>query len=246
MDAFDYKDESVQPRQNRGSVLLNILTILALVGAGCLCVIFAAIFFNPQVSFNPFAPPTLPALAQLPTSTPTPPSALPPTWTPTAVVEPTLTETPVPTATATLISPTVASETVPAVTPEGGLPFVLHPGDPVAIPNIGHPDQQCNWIGVAGKAYDITGAPIAEGLFVQLGGAFNGAPVDMVRMTGMDSQYGPGGYEFTLGDQPLASAQSLWLQLFDHAMIPLSEKVYFDTYSGCDSNLILINFNQVR
>ena len=246
MDAFDYRDESLQPRRNRGSILLNILTILVLILAGCFCAGFAAIFLNPQISFNPFAGPTLPATAALPTSTPTPPSVLPPTWTPTVYVQPTSTETPAPTPTLAPVSPTAPIETKPAATIEGGMPFVLHAGDPVAIPNIGHPDQQCNWIGVAGKAYDMTGAPIAQGLFVQLGGTFDGTPVDLLGMAGMASQYGPGGYEFTLGDQPVASTQNLWLQLFDQAMIPLSDKIYFDTFADCNKNLILINFNQVR
>jgi hypothetical protein len=126
------------------------------------------------------------------------------------------------------------------------MPFVLHEGDPVAIPNIAHPDLECNWMGVAGKAYNLSGAPIAQGLFIQLGGTLNGEPVDMLGMTGMATDYGPGGYEFTLADKPLASTQTLWVQLFDQAMIPLSDQFYFDTYADCDKNLILINFSQVR
>jgi hypothetical protein len=62
----------------------------------------------------------------------------------------------------------------------------------------------------------------------------------------MVSIYGPGGYEFELGEGPVASTQTLWVQLLDQAMLPLSDKIYFDTFSECDKNLILINFNQVR
>jgi hypothetical protein len=126
------------------------------------------------------------------------------------------------------------------------MPFVLHPGDPVAINNIGHQELGCNWMGVAGRAFDLSGAPIEQGLFVQLGGTLNEEPVEMLGMLGMVSTYGPGSYEFVLGDTPVASTQELWVQLFDQAMLPLSEQIYFDTFEDCDKNLILINFNQVR
>ena len=53
-------------------------------------------------------------------------------------------------------------------------------------------------------------------------------------------------YEFVLGDTPIPSTQLLWVQLFDQAMLPLSEQINFDTFEECDKNLILINFNQVR
>ena len=68
----------------------------------------------------------------------------------------------------------------------------------------------------------------------------------MLGMVGMVTTYGPGSYEFVLGDQPVDSTQALWVQLFDQAMLPLSDQVYFDTFADCDKNLILINFNQVR
>jgi hypothetical protein len=65
-------------------------------------------------------------------------------------------------------------------------------------------------------------------------------------MTGLAPQYGPGGYEITLGDRPLDSDDALTVQLFDQAMLPLSDKVTFDTFEDCDRNLILVNFKQVR
>jgi hypothetical protein len=250
MDPFDYHDESLQPTKDRGAVLWNILAVVALLSACCVFIGFAAIFFNPQAGYNPFPPPTLPATITFPTSTPTPRSVLPPTWTPVPTLEPTNTATKTSTLEpteppATLVTGLPGTQAPP--TPGEGMPFVLHEGDPVAIPNIAHPDLGCNWMGVAGKAYDLSGAPIVQGLFVQVGGTLNGIPIDeQLGMTGMVNDYGPGGYEFTLGDKPLASIQTLWVQLFDQAMIPLSDQIYFDTYADCDKNLILINFSQVR
>jgi len=131
-------------------------------------------------------------------------------------------------------------------TPTDRMPFVLHPGDPIALPSIGHLDLGCNWMGVGGRAFDLTGAPIDQGLLVELGGTLNGEPVENMGMIGMVLTYGPGGYEFELGDTPLESTQTLWVQLLDQAKLPLSEQIYFDTFSDCEKNLILINFNQVR
>ena len=247
MDSFDYKDESLQPVKDRGAVLWSVLSIMVLLAACCMLAGFVAIFINPQAEYNPFPPPTLPATVTFPTYTPTPRSVLPPTWTPVPTIEPTSTTAFTPTVeppTATMVLPIPESQTPSS--PEEGMPFVLHEGDPVAIPNIAHPDLECNWMGVAGKAYNLSGAPIAQGLFVQLGGALDGKPVDMLGMIGIATDYGPGGYEFTLGDKPLASTQTLWVQLFDQAMIPLSDQIYFDTFADCDKNLILINFTQVR
>ena len=58
--------------------------------------------------------------------------------------------------------------------------------------------------------------------------------------------YGRGGYEFTLADHPIASKQSAWVQLLDQSNLPLSPKVYFNTYEDCSKNLIIVNFKQVR
>ncbi len=269
MDSFDYSDESLQTSRDSAAVIWNILTVIFLLMTLCVCIGVGLLLINPQNALNPFPPPTMPAEAEIPTSTPTPRSVLPPTWTPAPTILPTQTPRPtdtlVPTAT-TLptepeASPTASSPTEtpgegqPTATPENGtatatptegMPFVLHPGDPVAINNIAYPELGCNWMGVGGRAFDLSGAAIEEGLFVQLGGTLSDEPVEMTGMIGMVDNYGPGSYEFGLGEEPLASTQTLWVQLFDQAMLPLSEQIYFDTFADCEQNLILINFNQVR
>ena len=131
-------------------------------------------------------------------------------------------------------------------TPSDGMPFVLKLGDPSAINNIWHPDDGCNYSGIGGQAFDLSGAPIEEGLFVQLRGTLEGELVEMITMVGMLDNIGPGIYEFILGDEPKDSTQTLWVQLFDQAMLPLSEEIFLDTYADCDKNLILIHFDQVR
>jgi hypothetical protein len=274
MDSFDYSDESLQTNRDSSSDIWNILTVIVLLMTLCVCLGVGLLLINPQNALNPFPPPTMPAEAEFPTATPTPKSVLPPTWTPAPTILPTETTSPtdtlvptnttVPTNTAPPTdpaasptsevpsetpgegTPTATPETQATATPTEGMPFVLHPGDPVAINNIAYPELGCNWMGVGGRAFDLSGAAIEEGLFVKLEGTLSDEPVEMLGMIGMVDNYGPGSYEFVLGEEPLDSTQTLWVQLFDQAMLPLSEQILFDTFADCDRNLILINFNQVR
>lgn len=265
MDPFDYSDEALQPSRDSAAIIWNILTVIVLLMTVCICIGVVTLLVNPQISYNPYPPPTMPAPFLTPTVTPTPKSVLPPTWTPTVTLQATLVPSPTNTAVPTdpplvLESPTppivippntevptqTPGEGQPTATPSEGMPFVLQLGSPVAINNIGHPELSCAWMGVAGRAFDLSGAPIEEGLFVQLEGTLNGEPVKMLGMVGMVTTYGPGSYEFVLGDESIESTQTLWVQLFDQAMLPLSDQVYFDTFADCEKNLILINFNQVR
>jgi len=249
MDAFDYVEPKVAPpRRSVGPLIFNILTIIVLVMALCVVGFAALIFINPQSSINPFPPPTQITPMVFPTETTTPRPILPPTWTPAPTLEPTLTETPRPTPTPWPSNtpyggtPTKAG---PTVTP-GGMSFVVKAGTIKAIPNFIHPDAGCNWMGVGGQAFDLSGAPTL-GLEVRLGGTLEGRIFETQPwVTGMSPQFGPGGYEFTISDHPIASKATLWLQLLDQASLPFSDKVYFDTYSDCEKNLILIFFNQVK
>lgn len=86
-DVFDYMEEE-ESSPSLG-VVWNILTIVVLVMALCVGILFLTVFINPSVGINPFPPPTMPVLIALDTSTPTPRQVLPPTWTPTAPPSPT-------------------------------------------------------------------------------------------------------------------------------------------------------------
>ena len=250
MDAFDYVEpKAAPPRRSVGSLIFNILTIIVLVMALCVVGFAALIFIDPQSSINPFPPPTQITPMVFPTETTTPRPILPPTWTPAPTLEPTLTETPRPTPTPWPSNtpyggtPTKAG---PTVTP-GGMSFVVKAGTIKAIPNLFHPEAGCNWMGVGGQAFDLSGAPIQQGLIVQLGGTLEGRTFEtQMTLTTLAPQYGPGGYEFTISDHPIASKATLWLQLLDQASLPLSDKVYFDTYSDCEKNLVIIYFNQMK
>jgi hypothetical protein len=201
------------------------------------------------VGFNPYKPPThIPTIA-LPTSTVTAVIQLDPTWTPTASSEPSASPSPRPTNTPLFTdtpTATVAVETPQATLTPGGMSFVLQQGSPKAISNIYDLSAGCDWMGVGGQALDMTGAPVV-GLIVQLGGTLEGKSFDnVISMTGTALQLGPGGFIFQLADQPIASQGTLWVQLLDQQLLPLSDKIIFDTYADCGQNLIVIQFKQVK
>ncbi len=251
MDSFDYQDH-VQPTRDVSSLVWNILTVLVLMAVLCVALGFGMIFINPYTAFNPFPPPTLPPTLAFPTLTPTPLGVLPPTWTPLPTEEPTATNTPRPTSTPfptetpfSLFTPTETSAASPTVAL--GMPYNVAPGSPVAISSVAfHPEAGCNWMGVAGQVLDLSGAPISTGIVIQLSGVYGGAFVEKTSLTGIAPQYGLAGYEFYLGDKPIASNKTLWIQLLDQAGAPLSEKIFFETFGDCERNLIFINFKQVR
>jgi hypothetical protein len=258
MDAFDYSDvPKASTARDTSALIWNILTIVALLATFCVGIVFLTLFVNPQAGINPFPPPTLPGVMQFPTATNT--SSIPflPTWTATNTKEPTSTFTPRPTTTKIIVATDTPENFTPEATLEvtgtavtetpGGFSFVLQHGSPTAISSISfHPDSGCNRLDVAGQATSMSGSPVF-GLFVQVGGSLAGQQVDTrLSMTGTAPQYGQGGFEFTIADQPIASDGTLWIQLLDQANLPLSEKVYFDTYEDCDKNLIIIYFTQVK
>ncbi len=249
MDAFDYSDVE-RPRSSRGGsgMVWNILTILVLLTIACVGLVTLLIFVNPRVAFNPFPPPTEIPTVVIPTATNTPLFNLPPTYTPTMTREPTSTDTPRPTWT-----PLILFTDTPvggAVTPQpGGWGFVVQQGTPVAMNAIVyHPEIVCDWMGVAGRAFGLNGEPVPL-LLVQLGGTLEGRLIEtQTSMTGVaNSIYGqPGFFEFTIANHSIASQQTLWIQLVDQQNLPLSDKIYFDTFDDCEKNLILINFTQVK
>jgi hypothetical protein len=253
-DVFDYVDDNDRPRSRRRSGLVwNILTVLVLLAAVVIGIVFLGVFLNPNIVYNPFPPPTMPVRMEMPTLTPTPRSVLPPTWTPTVTQPPTITPTPEPTKPPTPTPEGGAAqpeegggEEGGALLPPGGMPFVIQDGSPQYIPNIYHPDLGCYWMGVAGQVIGLNDAPITPGVLIKLGGVLSSELKDEVTISGFAKQYGEAGYEFKLADEPLASSQKLWLQLVDQADLPLSEKIYFDTFQDCQKNLIIIYFKQVK
>lgn len=165
---------------------------------------------------------------QPPTDVPTETAAYTPTHTPssTPTLPPTKTYTPAPTATFT-------------ATP---FPYGFQDGSPYYLGNFAHPEEGCDWMGVAGQIFDQKGDIITD-VVVKAGGSLQGEPIiDSLSMPGAAKVYGPGGYEILLSWSTAASEGDVWVQLFDLDANPVTGKKFITTYDNCRKNLILINF----
>jgi hypothetical protein len=244
----DFVDQKLKP--NRGGWFWNLLTIVMGLGVVIVIGVTVLVFQNPQNAVNPYPPPTLPVIIALPTATETPLS-LPPTWTPE------VTETPSPSPTEVI--PTRVPDLATPIPTDSELLFTATPTEkassvypfstqsaPAAIDaTVLFPERVCNWMGVGGQVVDMQARPLT-GVGVQLGGSIGGKLISLTSLTGTALQYGTAGYEFTISDVPTATQGSFWIRLVDQANLPLSGRIYFDTFDACEKNLTIINFKQLR
>lgn len=222
----------------------DILTIAVLLLTACIAGYFVLIFLNPNSSMN-VLPPTG-RFANTPTNTPAP-IRLEPTWTASPTLEMTPTRTPPPTWTPiftdtpfSLVPPTRTPR--PSNTPRA--PFTAISIQQVESTII-HPEFGCNWAGVGGTVVDTNNSHVI-GTVVFLRGFLNGESVDLTTVTGVNKEYGPSGYEFVLGNAPVASNKTLYVQLVDLSGIPLSDRVEISTSTDCSKNLVLVRFKKNR
>jgi hypothetical protein len=233
-------------RQN--NLIWNVLTAIFIIISLIAISYFGLLFADPKTSLNPFPPPTIPALIQLPTNTPTV-IQMPATWTLTA------TATSVPTSTPTQVevtgtgtgTGTAESNPTPLATVNNSKYPFASKGDPAAMANtVFHHDKDCNWQGIAGQVWDIQGNALV-GYRVHLQGFYNGKNIDLTTLSGgAQYWYGSGGYEFVIGDKAIDSTGQLSIQMEDQSYMLISNKVVLNTYSDCTKNLIMVNFQQVR
>jgi hypothetical protein len=120
-------------------------------------------------------------------------------------------------------------------------PYQVQNGTPIFIQNFAHAYAGCSWMSVAGQVLDANGEALMN-LVVSVNGTLNGSPVELLGLTGLAQEYGPGGYEIQLSSSPTASTGQLTIQVFDLNGNALTEPVPFDTSAGCSENVVLINF----
>ncbi|MDO9087545.1 MAG: hypothetical protein Q7U53_15150 [Anaerolineaceae bacterium] len=233
-------------KTNIRDLILNSLTGLIVIFIVAVIVLQVTIYLNPKVVFNPLPPYEMPdaLVINMPTkSEPTP------TETPEMIVQPTETIMPTATQQGTFSDGTPVVEETPVSPTEtpfsGYYAFVLQNQINAIESALLKPNLGCNWVGVAGQVFDLQGRPVM-GVRVWLRGTYDTKRKDLYSLTLESSPYGPSGFEITLGDRPLNSTGQLSIQLLDQAGIPISDRVYFDTFEDCQKNLILINFKQVR
>jgi hypothetical protein len=157
-------------------------------------------------------------------------------------------ETPVPTPTPFSPEEIVPTSTLPAYPPQEPTPdplinavFTLQPGGPFYLPNFNHPEEGCNWLGVAGQVFDENGLEILN-LTILAGNRLAGEDHNLAATTGQATAYGLGGYEIKLSSQPVNTSNLFWVQVVDSAGQTLSQRIYFDTLEDCEQNLALVNF----
>ena len=232
------------PASKSGSKLevWDMLSIIILILTFCLGVYFVAVFLFPQSAFNPLKPNTVDPNAP-PTATITP-IQLDATWTvaPSEVVTETPTLLPTytlePSATPfSLVTPTVTL--TPTATPKAPFSATIT----YIASTIIHQEAACNWQGIGGTIVDANNADMLR-ITVRLVGFYNDKSKNEITVSSIAPEYGKSGFEFVLGTVPISSKGELYLQLEDQSMLPLSDKIYIDTFNDCSKNLVLVRFKK--
>jgi hypothetical protein len=223
-DKFDFDGRKKTALRRAQLEIWDVLSILVFLLTACIGMYFLLVFINPNISLNLFPP--VPSGTVTSTFTVTSLS-LSATWTASPTIEVTPTKTP---------GPTSATE----------MPFSMSSVTAVRSTFIPHlQDLGCGWFGVGGTVEDVNNSPIV-GIVVRLAGTLGGDRIELTTVSGVSPNYGKAGYEFMLGNVPLASNQEIYVQLLDQVDLPLSEKVFLVTSTDCEKNLILVRFKKNR
>jgi hypothetical protein len=241
-DDFNFDGEQSRP-QGAPMQMWDILSIVVLLLTACAGVYFVFVFLNPTSSYNILPPGGRgPQVATLTVT----PQQLQATWTPSPTLALTASNTPRPTFTPfftstpfSLVPPTKTSK--PTSTPKAPFSATFSQVESTVI----HPDLACNWAGIGGTVVDANNSPVI-GTVVVLRGTLNGSTVEQQTVSGINKEYGPSGFEFVLGNAPIASNNTLYVQLVDLQNIPLSDKISVVTSSECNKNLVIVRFKKNR
>ena len=244
-DDFDF-DGTQSKRTSAPMQIWDLLSILVLLFTVCLIGYFALIYLDPTSQYNFLPPGGGPFGSNIPTSTVTP-IQLEPTWTSSPTLAATPSNTPRPTFTSiptdtpfSLVPPTRTLR--PSATPTA--PRAPYGGTATQIDStVIHPELACNWAGIGGTVVDANNSPVI-GTVVVLRGTLNGSTIEQQTVSGINKEYGPSGFEFVIGTAPVASNDTLIVQLVDQQSIPLSDPVTVDTSSDCTKNLVMVRFKR--
>lgn len=219
MDEFDFKEVKAKSPRGFGAAIWNCGSLFFFLGAIAAAAFIVLLFLNPFSPLNPLPPVTS---TEIPTSTPTLAAV---TETPTATLEPT------------------ATATVEVVS----VNYQLQEGSPVYLEaSLFHPELGCTFAGVAGQVFGPDGSPVTN-LQIHVTGTLDDQPIDKIGKTGAATQYGAGEYyEVQLGNQPIASENTLLIAVLDSSGNPISDGIPFNTSASCQENLVLINFSSIQ
>jgi hypothetical protein len=242
-DDFDFDGKQSRP-QSRPMQMWDVLSILVLIITACIAAYFVFIFISPDSPFNILPPGgrgpktptvTVTALQLQATWTASPTLELTPSNTPRPTFTPFFTNTPF-----SLVPPTKTAK--PTSTPKA--PFTALSVTQVESTII-HSDLACNWAGIGGTVVDANNSPVI-GTVVVLRGTLDGSTIEQQTVAGINKEYGPSGFEFVLGNAPIASNKTLYVQLVDQQNIPLSDPAPISTSTDCSKNLVMVRFKKNR
>lgn len=256
-----------------GALLLNLISFL-IIGLILLALAgVAAIFAAPDlvapvtdmlgISLGQEEPtmaptPTLVAVAQVPTATPTTAEVLRPTWTPEGPVStalPTATNTRRPTAEPSItvtfppatntptITPSPTATSTPGPPPTATVtrapyPFTKSATSPMYLQNFAN-NAGCTWMGIAGEVLDLSGNPVGAGQYrVHVWGSGIEARVP----AGGADAYGPSGYEQFLFNAPVIRDYNVQLETGSGSAV--SQVYSVQSRASCNQNLVIFNFVQ--
>jgi hypothetical protein len=243
----DFDFDGTQSRRSAAPMQVwDILSILVLLLTVCLVGYFVLIFLNPTSQLNFLPPGAGPLGNHIPTVTATP-LQMQATWTPSPTLAVTPSDTPRPTITPlptntpfSLVPPTKTQK--PSPTPKA--PFSA-PSVTQVESTVIHPELACSWAGIGGTVVDANNSPVI-GTVVVLRGTLNGSTIEQQTVSGINKEYGPSGFEFVLGNAPVESNKTLYVQLVDQQNIPLSDPIQVTTSTDCSKNLVMIRFKKNR
>ena len=252
------EEQSFVPKGSSGiSGIFNLLAIVFLVLSCVSLVCVGAVFANPGIIPEAFQPQPIPAtITLIPTPTPTNTSVyptFPPTWTPETptvtstreiIDTPTMTATETPRVTRTITpkpsrtpTPTPAGPTATRTPTRSAFQYTLQPGSPSYLKNFAN-TAECNWMGIAGQVFNLSGQAVI-GLLVHL----EGGGLNYDAITGSKTAYGPGGYELPINDHAVQTTNVYRVQVRNQGA-PVSDTYVINTFADCNKNLILVNFAQ--
>lgn len=225
--------------------LLNILTIVVLVATLWLAGFYTLVAVG---VYDVFPPPTPIAVAQLPTSTPTPRVTVIPTWTPTPLPTATppgpATDTPGPTPTPSstpTLPPTATFPPTATSTPRATRSAWAFTSEVT----LRGPEYGCGWTGVAGQVQDLDGNPLS-GYPVHVWGA----GIDEVVVAGSDARFNTiygfeAAWEQFFGPNP--KAMEIHVQLHDAFSAnhpPVSDEIVINMPGACSRALGYVVFTK--
>lgn len=257
-------------RATRNGVLdvITVIFVVLTVGVAAMTVL---ILNNPNTALNPFPPPTVAPVIQLPTLTP---SA---TITPTSTATATATATPTATATATATdtpTPTITATTTATPTPvlPGAVPTTVQPTPPAGLddgsggivpgassveptpaavstlsefPFIAADVRYDSYSGTQGCQWlGIAGtvAGMVGEPLPNLAIELTGENYRNVQFSGSAPQWGDSGFEFELGFAPRTSTYTL--QVLGPTGGPISDEIEVQTGNTCQSNVAIVELTQ--